>query len=70
VAKKSALITIVNAADAVIGVGIVAVWATNATDIAIAWARGDVCNTVLFPVFAVLAVREVGGRLDRLGGNG
>ena len=67
IAKKSTLLTVVNAIDAVIVIGLVALWATNATDIAIAWTIGDVANTVLFGAFAFLAVREVGGRLDKLG---
>jgi O-antigen/teichoic acid export membrane protein len=67
IAKKSKLITIVNAVDAVIVIGLVIFWATSATDIAIAWAVGDVANTVLFGAFAFLAVREVGGRLEKLG---
>ena len=69
IAKKSTLLTVVNAVDAVIVIGLVALWATNATDIAIAWTIGDVANTVLFGAFAFLAVREVGGRLDKLGGD-
>jgi hypothetical protein len=69
IAKKSTLITIVNTIDAVIVIGLVAVWATNATDIAIAWDIGEVGNTVLFGAFAFLAVREVGGRLEKLGGD-
>lgn len=67
IAKKSTLLTVVNAVDAVIVIGLVGLWATNATDIAIAWVVGDVANTVLFGAFAFLAVREVGGRLDKLG---
>ena len=67
IAKKSAVMTIVNAINAVMVIGMVAVWATNAKEIAIAWAIGDVANTVLFGVFALLAVLEVGGRLERLG---
>lgn len=67
IAKKSAIMTIVNAVDAVIVIGIVALWATSARDIAIAWAIGDVGNTLLFGVFALLAVRKVGGRLEQLG---
>jgi O-antigen/teichoic acid export membrane protein len=69
VAKKSRQMTVVNAVNAVIVIGLVAVWATNATDIAIAWTVGDAANTVLFGALAFLAVREVGGRLDRLGGD-
>jgi O-antigen/teichoic acid export membrane protein len=67
IAKKSTVLTVVNAVDAVIVIGLVGLWATNATDIAIAWVVGDVANTVLFGAFAFLAVREVGGRLDKLG---
>lgn len=69
IAKKSTLLTVVNAIDAVIVIGLAGLWATNATDIAIAWVIGDVANTVLFGAFAFLAVREVGGRLDKLGGD-
>ena len=69
IAKKSTLLTVVNAVDAVIVIGLAGLWATNATDIAIAWVIGDVANTVLFGAFAFLAVREVGGRLDKLGGD-
>ena len=69
-AKKSTMITIVNAVNAVVVIGIVAAWATNATQIAIAWAVGDVANTLLFGLFAFLALREVGGRWDQLGETG
>lgn len=69
IAKKSTLITIVNVVDAVIVLGLVAFWATSATDVAIAWMIGDVGNTVLFGACAFLAVREVGGRWDKLGGD-
>ena len=44
IAKKSRLLTVVNAVDAVIVIGLVALWATNATDIAIAWTIGDVAQ--------------------------
>lgn len=67
IAKKSTMITTVNAVNAVVVIGIVAAWATSATDIGIAWAVGDVANTVLFGSFAVLALREVGWRWDKLG---
>jgi O-antigen/teichoic acid export membrane protein len=66
-AKKSAMMTIVNVVDAIIVLGLAAFWATNVNDIAIAWLLGDIGNTVLFGVFAFLAVREVGGRWDELG---
>lgn len=68
IAKKSTLITIVNVIDAVIVLGLVAVWATNAADVAICWMIGDIGNTVLFAGCACYALREVGGRWDKLGG--
>lgn len=68
IARKSSMVTIVNVVDAIIVLGITLVWATNVTDVAIAWMIGDVGNTVLFAFFAVVALREVGGRWDLLGG--
>jgi O-antigen/teichoic acid export membrane protein len=67
IAKKSMMVTIVNLVDAVVVLGLVTLWATNVTQIAIAWTIGDVGNTLLFGFFAFLAVREVGGRLEYLG---
>lgn len=66
-AKKSMEISIVNVVNAVIVLGMTAMWATNATDVAISWFVGDVANTLLFGFFAYLAVREVGGQLEKLG---
>jgi hypothetical protein len=68
IAKKSSMVTIVNVVDAIIVLGITLVWATNVTDVAIAWMVGDVGNTVLFAFFAFFALRQVGGRWDLLGG--
>jgi O-antigen/teichoic acid export membrane protein len=68
-AKKSAEITFVNVVDAIIVVGMTAVWATSSRDVAIAYFVGDVGNTVLFGLFALLALREVGGRFAALGGD-
>jgi O-antigen/teichoic acid export membrane protein len=69
IAKKSTQLTIVNAINAVVVIGLVAVWATNAEQIAIAWLIGDVANTLFFGGFALLAVLEVRGHLERLGGD-
>lgn len=66
-AKKSTVFSIVNVINAVIVLGMTSIWATNATDVAIAWFVGDVANTLLFGFFAYLAVRKVGGQLDKLG---
>lgn len=68
IAKKSSMVTIVNVVDAIIVLGITLVWATNVTDVAIAWMIGDVGNTVLFAFFAFIALRQVHGRWDLLGG--
>jgi O-antigen/teichoic acid export membrane protein len=67
IAKKSTMITIVNVIDAVIVLGLVTLWATNVTQIAIAWLVGDVGNTLLFGFFAFVALRQVGGRWEDLG---
>lgn len=69
-AKKSSAITILNIVDAVVVVGLAVTWAHNANDVAISWFIGDVGNTVLFAFFAFLALREVGFRLELLGGDG
>lgn len=68
IAKKSRMITIVNLVDALIVFSMVMLWASNVTQIAVVWTIGDVGNTVLFGFFAFLAIREVGGRLEDLGG--
>jgi O-antigen/teichoic acid export membrane protein len=68
IAKKSTMITIVNVVDAILVLGLVTLWATDVTQVAIAWVIGDVGNTVLFGVFAFVALRQVGGRWEDLGG--
>jgi O-antigen/teichoic acid export membrane protein len=68
-AKKSTSISILNIVDAIVVVGLAAVWATNANEVAISWFIGDVGNTLLFAFFAFLALREVGFRLELLGGD-
>ena len=67
-AKKSFLITVVNIIDAVIVLGMATIWAKGVDDIAIAWVVGDVANTVLFGLFAILALYEVRGQWESLGG--
>jgi O-antigen/teichoic acid export membrane protein len=67
IAKKSTMMTIVNAINAVVVLGLVGFWATNVADVAIAWMIGDICNTVFFGLFAILALRQVGGRWEELG---
>lgn len=66
-AKKTAAMTLVNAVDAAIVLGMVTMWASGAKDVAISWAMGDIGNTVLIGLFAVMAIRQAGGRLEALG---
>ena len=68
VAKKTTMLTTVNIMNAVVVLGLVAFWATNVVDIAIAWTIGDIVNTAFFGLFAFIALREVGGRWEKLGG--
>lgn len=68
-AKKSAAITVLNIVDAIVVVGLAGVWAHNANGVAISWFVGDIGNTLLFAVFALLALREVGFRFELLGGD-
>lgn len=69
IAKKSTMMTIVNALNAAVVLGLVTFWATSVADIAIAWTIGDIVNTVFFGLFAFIALREVGGRWENLGGD-
>jgi O-antigen/teichoic acid export membrane protein len=66
-AKKTLLITMVNIIDAVIVLGMTAIWARDAREVAISWVIGDIANTVLFGVFALLALHQVQGRWEALG---
>jgi O-antigen/teichoic acid export membrane protein len=68
-AKKSTAITVLNIVDAIVVVGLAATWATNAKGVAISWFIGDIGNTLLFAFFAFLALREVGFKLELLGGD-
>lgn len=67
-AKKSSALIFVNVVDAIIVIGMAAVWATSSRDVAIGYFAGDVATTVLFGFFAFLAIRDVGGRFEALGG--
>jgi len=67
-AKKSSAITIGSTVQAVIVLGLVLLWATNVTQIAIAWTAGCAAYTVLYCFFAYFAIREVDGHWEDLGG--
>jgi O-antigen/teichoic acid export membrane protein len=67
-AKKTLIITIINFIDAVIVLGMTSVWANGIQDVAISWVVGDISNTVLFALFAFIALHQVRGRWEDLGG--
>jgi O-antigen/teichoic acid export membrane protein len=69
IAKKTFTITLINAVDAVIVIGLAAMLAHNITEIAIYWVIGEVFNVVLFAFFAVRALYQVRGRWEALGGD-
>lgn len=66
-AKKTFTVIIVNTIDAVIVLGMSAIWAHGAEDVAISWVLGDISNTLLFGLCAFLALRQAGGRWEALG---
>lgn len=66
--KKSNMITIGSLVQALTVLGLVLLWAANVTQIAIAWTAGTTAYTVLYCLFAYLAIREVDGRWEDLGG--
>jgi O-antigen/teichoic acid export membrane protein len=68
VAKKTTMLTIANAVDAIIVLGLVLVWAANDNEIAISWAVGEVGNVLLFSIFVFRSLREVDWRWEDLGG--
>lgn len=69
IGKKSFTVTIINAIDAVIVIGLAAVWAHNSTEIAIYWVVGEVFNVLLFAGCAAYALHQVHGRWEALGGD-
>ena len=68
-AKKSSAIIFVNVVDAIIVIGMAGLWATDSRGVAIGYFVGDVATTVLYGLFAFLALRDVGGRFEELGGD-
>lgn len=69
IGKKSFTITIINAIDAVIVIGLAVTLAHNSTDVAIYWVVGEVFNVLLFAACAVRALHHVHGRWEALGGD-
>lgn len=68
-AKKSLAITAANAITTVIVFSMAWTWATDAQEIAISWLVGDTAKIVFSGLFALLALRKVGFRLEDLGGS-
>jgi O-antigen/teichoic acid export membrane protein len=68
-AKKTFLIAAVNTVDAIIVLGLAVSWAHGAHGVAIAWVIGEVANIVLFGLFAAIAVYQVHGHWEVLGGD-
>jgi O-antigen/teichoic acid export membrane protein len=68
IAKKSTMLMIGSLVEAITVLGLVMVWATNVTQVAIAWTIANAAYTVLYCLFAFLALREVDGRWQDLGG--
>jgi hypothetical protein len=67
-AKKTLVIGAINIINAAVVIGLAVTWAHNAQTTAMAWAIGDAGNAILVGLFALLAVLEVGGRFEDLGG--
>jgi O-antigen/teichoic acid export membrane protein len=67
IAKKTFAITVINAIDAAIVLGLAATLARNSTEVAFCWLIGEVANVVLFAVCAARSLREVHGRWEALG---
>ena len=67
IAKKTVAIAVINAADAVIVVGLAATLARTSADVAVYWLIGEAVQLVLFAAYAFWSVREVHGRWEALG---
>ncbi len=67
IAKKTFVITAINAIDAVIVLGLAATLARDVTDVAVCWVVGEIVNVALFAGYAVRSLREVHGRWEALG---
>jgi O-antigen/teichoic acid export membrane protein len=68
-AKKTFIIAAINAVDAVIVLGLAVAWADGVHQVAFAWVTGEIANIILFGLFAAIAVRQVHGRWETLGGD-
>ena len=66
-AKKAFTIALINVVDAVVVVGLAAVFARGVRDVALSWVIGEIGNVALFGLFAIKALREVGWKWESLG---
>jgi O-antigen/teichoic acid export membrane protein len=69
IAKKAHAISIANAAAAAVVLGMALIWAKDLGEIAACWDLGVAASTILFAVFAAVAIHEVRGRWENLGGD-
>lgn len=68
-AKKTFIIAVINTVDAIVVLGLAVTWAQGAHGIAVAWVIGEIGNVILFALFAAIAVYQVHGRWEALGGD-
>jgi O-antigen/teichoic acid export membrane protein len=68
-AKKTFVIAAINTVDAAIVVGLAVSWAHGSHGVALAWVIGEIANVILFGLFAAIAVYQVHGRWEALGGD-
>ena len=68
-AKKTFAIAAINTVDAIIVLGLATTWAHGAHGVAVAWVAGEVANIILFGLLAAIALYQVHGRWEALGGD-
>lgn len=67
IAKKTFAITVINAIDAVIVLGLAVTLARDSTEVAFYWVIGEVINVAAFACCAMWSLRQVNGRWEALG---
>jgi O-antigen/teichoic acid export membrane protein len=68
-AKRTSLVAIGNAVNAVVVLVLAVSWAHNVPGVATCWMIGLIPNTILFGLFALHVLRRVHGRWEQLGGD-
>lgn len=67
-AKKTIVIAVINAIDAIIVLGLAVGWAHNVNDIAVCWVIGEIANVILFALATAWSLVQVHGQWEALGG--